>query len=101
MPRFFDRKWLTPYAMACGYLHSQKDGDARLCELSSGVYEIELSKRTFKEWPAYGDKNGENCNCFFITFRDIHEARKAFKSICGELNQRTEIINGVARSVYK
>ena len=100
MPVFFTRDgWLTPYAMACGYLHSQ--GETRLYSLGSGGgFAVETFDRD-----ASGVVNSYGANlcagiAFYETFRSLPDARKAFRAqVGGKLARRYESAPDVRRNV--
>lgn len=100
-PVFFTNSgWLTPYAMACGYLHSQGDGDARLSSLDGGGYEVSISR--FGRFASAIDSTFQgNANTAYVWPESLSDARKIFRKVCGKLEQRYESNPEVARSVYK
>ena len=107
-PVFFKGKWLTPYAFSCGYVHSQYDGDVKLYNNGYG-FEIVVGKsylqhmcytRYIRERYIGLPVSEDGINAFY-SYKTIGEARKAFKTICGKLEERFESECGVRRMVYR
>lgn len=92
-PKFFTRDgWLTRYALACGYKHSQRRADKQEVELTCVNNDL----------PLYLVRRYDGAAHTFESFsEDLRTARAMFKMAMGErLKQRWEDNPDVARPVY-
>lgn len=86
--KFFTRNgWLTPYAMACGYIHRTNNVNGRdivftMINQDLPLYEVEVLTK---------DDKGHLLGCAYRnTFESIECARKVYRKHVGELQMRFE-----------
>lgn len=68
-PRFYTKEgWLTPYALACGYIEQKDYGPVRISLFRDGyAYYVKAYDHEQKIW------------CFLEAFRTLTEARRHYK----------------------
>lgn len=84
--KFHTKKgFLTPYAMACGYIHCQANSNIKLSLLSGGGFELYVSKDIanlfgplclveLESGPGFDGKI-ENANSLFFQYTSLTQAR--------------------------
>lgn len=89
--KFFTKKgWLTPYALACGYIHKSElpSGTTVRLERIVDFYRVEA-------WlPGYGWKP-----FYSLDTRNVSEARNSYRTQVGRLQRRFETAPDVSRNV--
>ena len=86
-PKFYTKKgWLTPYALACGYIEINRGGniaEARFrltLELDSGVYHVRMYDHL------------EHCRIAWDCFEYLNDARRAFSKLAREYSLTRKIV---------
>ena len=101
MPQFFTKSgWLTPYAMACGYIQkTEKPGETIIMEhCSAGGFFVEHWQRGATGAHGTGGILRDGI-AYRAHFESICEARKAYRERVGALQWRYESAPDIARNV--
>lgn len=103
MPQFFTKSgWLTPYALACGYIHKTDLNDhetVRLSARSCGDYEVEHYNREASGVVSQTFGNLRAGLSYAEAFDTIAEARRAYQGRVKRLRWRFERNPEINRNV--
>jgi hypothetical protein len=75
------QKWLTPYALACGYIET----------VHSKRYSLELSNNMGDGYDVRAYDSKEHKRLCWESFYTLTEARKYFSRICKQLNVKRRL----------
>ena len=103
MPQFFTSSgWLTPYALACGYIHKtelSQDKSVILERRDCGDYSVTVWDREARgAQTSYGETLCDGL-AFSEAFEQVSQARAAYAKAVGRLRYRFEAAPDVRRKV--